>query len=98
MFVGHNAELFARTGASLRKTDAAAPEANRADAVDLQGNNLKVRGETRSPRALWAPTPNPWKQEGTKSCEKRRISKGLCGFALPQNPYSGFRSGHTQLR
>ncbi len=52
MFVGHNADLFARTGAFLRKTDAAAPEANRANAVDLQGNNLKVRVKTHSPRAL----------------------------------------------
>jgi len=66
--------------------------------ADLQGNNLKVGGETRSPCAPPTPAPNPWKQEGTQSCEKRRETKGLRGIALPQNPYSGFRTDHTELR
>lgn len=48
--------------------------------------------------AGWAATPNPWKQEGTQSCEKRRVTKDLCGISLPQNPYQGFRSDHTELR
>lgn len=63
---------------------------------NLQGNNLKVGGEPRGPSVLWARIPNPWKQEGTKSCEKWLVSKDLCGTALPQNPYSGFRSGHIE--
>lgn len=65
---------------------------------DLQGNNLKVGGETRPHGPTWAATPNPWKQEGTQSCEKRRVTKDLCGISLPQNPYPGFRSDHTELR
>lgn len=66
--------------------------------TDQQSNNLKVGGETRPHGSTLAATPNPWKQEGTQSCEKKRVTKGLRGIALPQNPYSGFRSEHTELR
>jgi len=51
--------------------------------IDLQSITLKkVGGETRSPAHFWAPVPIPWKQEGTKSREKRRVSRGLCGIVL----------------
>jgi hypothetical protein len=55
-------------------------------APDLQGNNLKVDGKPRILCHTWAITPNHWKQEGTQSSEKRRVTKDLCGIALPQKP------------
>ena len=44
------------------------------------------------------PSPNPWKQEGAKSFEKRRDTKGLCGIDTPGNLYSAFRSDHLETR
>jgi hypothetical protein len=67
-------------------------------AANLQGKNLKVGGKTYRPSAIPTLVPNPWKQEGTQSCEKQRVSKGLCGIGFLENACAGFRSDHPELR
>jgi hypothetical protein len=64
----------------------------------LQGNNLKVAGVSASFRGVSDWIPYPWKQEGAKSFEKQRDTKGLRGIRVLGAPYSAFRSDHTETR